>query len=52
MLLSGPELLWNGRNEMQSEDKSFQWFGATVESGSHGVILVSQSRDACHVIVM
>ena len=40
--VSGNNIKWNGHDYVDIEDKSGQWFGATVKSsGENGVILVS-----------
>ena len=38
----GNNIKWNGSAFVQVEDKSHQWFGATVRStGSEGLVVVS-----------
>ncbi|XP_041366767.1 integrin alpha-V-like [Gigantopelta aegis] len=42
---SGNNIKWNGRDYVDIEDKSGQWFGATVKSsGENGVILACAPR--------
>jgi hypothetical protein len=42
--VAGPERLWNLTAFVPIEDKSYQWFGATVETAENGAIVVSRSR--------
>ncbi|XP_074659048.1 integrin alpha-8-like isoform X2 [Tubulanus polymorphus] len=40
----GPDTTWNGTMYVPSEDKSFQWFGATLSASENGVIVACAPR--------